>query len=272
MFLVSLITPVILIILFVAFLGNVYRNSFLSTLPEGIELPERLINGFIGGWLFSSLLSVSCVTVAFCSNMLSVQDKATGALTDLLMTPVKKTELAVAYFFAAFVSTLIVVSCAFALCLIYRAIVGWYLSIVDLLLVFLDIIILVLFGTVLSSLINIFLSTQGQISAVSTAVSSTYGFISGAYMPLSQFSEGLRNILCFLPGTYGTSLLRNHFMNGTLKELEKEHIPPEAIKNLSQIFDGSLFFFGNEVSVFARYLVIVFAVLLIMFAYIAING
>ena len=33
MFLTSLITPLILILLFVTFLGNVYRDSFNSSLP-----------------------------------------------------------------------------------------------------------------------------------------------------------------------------------------------------------------------------------------------
>ena len=53
-----------------------------------------------------------------------------------------------------------------------------------------DVVLLVLFGTALSSIINIFLSTQGQISAVGTIVSAGYGFICGAYMPISNFGGG----------------------------------------------------------------------------------
>ena len=37
-------------------------------------------------------------------------------------------------------------------------------------------------------------------------VSAGYGFICGAYMPISQFSEGQQKVLSFLPGTYGTSM------------------------------------------------------------------
>ena len=57
----------------------------------------------------------------------------------------------------------------------------------------------------LSSIINFFLSTQGQISAVGTIISAGYGFLCGAYMPISSFSNGLQKIISFLPGTYGTS-------------------------------------------------------------------
>ena len=39
MFFTSLITPVILLVLYATFLGNVYRDSFLSALPPGRRLP-----------------------------------------------------------------------------------------------------------------------------------------------------------------------------------------------------------------------------------------
>lgn len=79
MFFASLITPIILLVLYVTFLANVYRESFISSLPEFLEIPEKLINGTVGGELVSSLLAVCCITVAFCCNMIMVQDKVTGA-------------------------------------------------------------------------------------------------------------------------------------------------------------------------------------------------
>ena len=63
--LAAMIAPLILLCLFVTFLGNVYRDSLLSNLPQGITLGETLLEGFVGGWLISSLLAVSGVTVAF---------------------------------------------------------------------------------------------------------------------------------------------------------------------------------------------------------------
>lgn len=72
MFFTSLITPVILLVLYVTFLAKVYRESFASALPDGFSVPEKLINGMVGAELITSLLAVSCVTVAFCSNLLMV--------------------------------------------------------------------------------------------------------------------------------------------------------------------------------------------------------
>ena len=107
-FFTSLITPVILLVLYATFLGNVYRDSFLSGMPQGLTVPDSLVDGCVGGQLLSSLLAVSCVTVAFCANMLMVADKTTGALRDLTVAPVKPATLAISYYLATLRSTLLV--------------------------------------------------------------------------------------------------------------------------------------------------------------------
>ena len=97
MFFSSMITPAILLVLYVTFLSNVYRDSFLSALPDGFTLSESIIDGVVGGQLASSLLAVCCVTIAFCSNLLMIQDKVTGSVRDLTVTPVKRSVLAMGY-------------------------------------------------------------------------------------------------------------------------------------------------------------------------------
>jgi multidrug/hemolysin transport system permease protein len=253
MFFTSLITPAILLVLYATFLSNVYRDSFTANLPEGVTLAKDLIDGLVGSQLVSSLLAVSCVTVAFCSNFLMVQDKANGSIKDLRISPVKPWALSLGYYIATLASTLIICLLAAAVCLGYVAVVGWYMSLSDVLFLLLDIWLLVLFGTALSSVINFFLSTQGQISAVGSIISAGYGFICGAYMPISSFSDGLQKVIAFLPGTYGTCLIRNHAMQGVLSEMESEGIPAQVIDSLKDALDCNLYFFGEYVSIPAMY-------------------
>ncbi len=271
MFLTSLITPAILLVLYATFLGNVYRDSFTSNLPETIKISENLIEGLVGGQLISSILAVSCVTVAFCSNFLMVQDKANGTIKDLRISPVKPAALSLSYYFATLISTLIICFVATGICLAYVAIVGWYMSISDVLLLLLDILVLVLFGTALSSIINFFLSSQGQISAVGTIISAGYGFICGAYMPISSFGDGLQKVISFLPGTYGTSLVRNHAMQGVLSEMQNEGIPGELIDELKDVLDCNLYFFENQVEVSTMYVILGASVALLIGAYVLMN-
>jgi len=271
LFFVSLITPAILLVLYVTFLGNVYRDAFLSSFAEGVAVPEKLVNGYVGAQLISSILAVSTVTVAFCSNMLMVQDKANGTIADFAVSPVRARYLAFGYYFSTLLVTAIVSFAAAAICLVYMAVVGWYLSVVDVLLLCLDVLLLLTFGTALSSVINYFLHSQGQISAVGTIVSSGYGFICGAYMPISQFSPWLQNAIALLPGTYGTSLLRAHAMRGVFEALSEEGIPAPVVDVIRDAVDCNIYFFDAAVPTGVKYAVLIGATLLLIALYVLLN-
>ncbi len=272
MFFTALITPLILLMLYSTFLGNVYKDSFESVLNSfGVEPNAKVLGGLVGGQLFSSLLAVSTVTVAFCANMLMVQDKVTGARKDLDITPVKSSTLALGYYLATTVTSLIISLVATVASIIYLLAVGWYLSVADILFILLDVVIMVSFGTAFSSVINFFLSTQGQISAVGTIISSCYGFICGAYMPLSQLSKGLKKAVSFLPGTYGTSLFRKHAMRGAFEELEKTNVPQEVITGLKESVDFDVVFLDKTVPIPQMYLYLTVTVLVLVGIYVLLN-
>ena len=267
MFLTSLITPAILLILYATFLSNVFQSTFVNAMPKGIELSKQLLNGLVKGQLVASLLSVSCITVAFCSNMLMVQDKVNENIKDLMITPTDKKTLVISYFLASFISTLIVNLFALILCLIYIASSGWFMNLTDVLLIILNVVILTLFGCVLSSIINSFLNTQGQISVVGTIVSSMYGFIAGAYMPMSQFGAGLRKVLLYLPTTYGTALMKNSVMRGPFRELEKI-VPGNIVNSLKKSLDIGLLFNGNVVEASTMYLIVLMTIVVLFAVYV----
>lgn len=272
MFLTSLITPVILLVLYSTFLGNVYEDSFRGALEAaGATVSDDLIWGCVGGQLVSSLLAVSCVTVPFCANLLMVQDKITGARGDLTIAPVKLGTLGLSYYLATLVSTLLINYAAMAVCLGYLAAVGWFLTAADVAALALDVTLLVLFGTALSSCVNFPLSTNGQASAVGTIVSAGYGFLCGAYMPISNFSDGLQKALSFLPGTYGTSLLRNHAMRGVFGEMKRIGFPAEVMEAIRDSVDCNLYFFGKMVPIATMYAVLLGAIVIAVGLYIVMN-
>ena len=269
----SLITPIILLVLYITFLAKVYNDSFVSSLEAAhfSDFPQELIDATVGGQLFSSLLAVCCITVAFCCNMIMVQDKVSGARKDLMLTPVKRSTLALSYYLSTFISTFIICLIAEGASFIYLASVGWYLSVGDILLALLDVFLLVMFGTALSSIVNFFLKSQGQISAVGTVVSAGYGFICGAYMPISQFGEGLQKVLSFLPGTYGTALIRTHSWNGVFSEMSALGFPDEVVEGIKTSIDCSVYFFGNKVTEGGMYAVLGGSVALLIGIYILMN-
>lgn len=271
MFFTSLLTPMILLVIYATFLGNMYEDMYTSYIPQGIKASEELINGCVGSQLISSILAVSCVTVAFCYNMLMVQDRANGTFKDIRISPIKPTKVALSYYISTLITTLIVCLVAACVGLIYLKVVGWYMNFEDILLLFLDVVLLVLFGTALSSIINFFLSTQGQISAVGTIISAGYGFICGAYMPISEFNEGLQKVIGFLPGTYGTPLMRNHIMRGVFEEMEDVGISTEVIELIKDAIDCNFYFFEDKVEFINMYLVLGVSIIVLVAIYILMN-
>ena len=265
MFFTSLITPMILLVLYSTFLGNVYEDSFRSALEAaGASVSDKLIWGCVGGQLVSSLLAVSCVTVAFCSNLLMVQDKTSGSRQDLTIAPISQSTLSLSYYLSTLCSTLLISLAATAVCLGYLAMVGWFLTAADVAALVLDVVLLVMFGTALSSCVIFPLSTNGQASAVGTIISAGYGFVCGAYMPISSFSEGLQKVISFLPGSYGTSLLRNHALRGVFQEMATQGFPAEVVEAIRDSVDCNLYFFDHRVELGGMYTVLITSIVVLI--------
>ena len=266
----SMITPVILILLYATFLANVYKDSFVSATKNMIDLPDKIINGTVAAQLAAALLTVSCVTVTFCVNLTMVQDRASGARKDFDVSPVSKTKIYIGYFLSTVLNSLMVNGTALALCLLYILKMGWYMSVSDVIFVIMDMILLVLFGSTLSSIVSYPLKTQGQLSAVGTIVSAGYGFVCGAYMPISNFSSGLQKALSYLPGTYGTSLVKNHMLNGVYKEMADTGLPSEAVTVIRNTLDCNPVFRGRVVGVPQMYLIMAGSIVVFGAAYLLI--
>lgn len=266
----SMITPVILIVLYATFLANVYKDSFVSATKNMIDLPDKIINGTVAAQLAAALLAVSCVTVTFCVNLTMVQDRASGARKDFDVSPVSKTKIYIGYFLSTVLNSLMVNGTALALCLLYILKMGWYMNASDVIFIILDMILLVLFGSTLSSIVSYPLKTQGQLSAVGTIVSAGYGFVCGAYMPISNFSSGLQKALSYLPGTYGTSLVKNHMLNGVYKEMADIGMPSEAVTVIRNTLDCNPVFRGHVVGVSQMYLIMAGSIVVFGAAYLLI--
>ena len=90
-------------------------------------------------------------------------------------------------------------------------------------------------------------------------------------MPISPFSEGLQNVIMFFPGTYGTSLLRNHAMRGVFAEMDKIGFPSEVVEGIKDSIDCNIYFFDEKVPLSMMYAVIGITVAALIGIYILIN-
>ena len=85
-------------------------------------------------------------------------------------------------------------------------------------------------------------------SAVGTIVSAGYGFICGAYMPISNFGKGLQKGLSYVPSTYGTSMLKNHMLRGVFEEMKSKGFPDDVVTGIADSLGCNPVFRGHVVS------------------------
>ena len=90
-------------------------------------------------------------------------------------------------------------------------------------------------------------------------------------MPISQFSKGLQKIISFLPGTYGTSLLRNHALRGVFEKMENQGFPAAVVEAIKDSVDCNLYFFGEKVELRHMYIIIISAVIVAIAVYVGMN-
>ena len=176
------------------------------------------------------------------------------------------------YFFSTVLNSLMVNALALVICLAYVRMMGWYMSAADVVLLVIDIVVLVLFGTVLSSIVCYPLKTQGQMSAVGTIVSAGYGFICGAYMPISNFSDGLQKGMSYLPSTYGTSMLKNHMLRGVFEEMKASGFPDEVVTGIADSLDCNPVFRNHVVTMTEMLMIMLGAVIIFGIIYLVISA
>lgn len=242
----SLLGPLIVLALYVLFLGDVQVESVMSYIPTGVEVGKKAVRAYVDSWMLAGVLSIACISVSFSANSVMVQDKTRGILNDGLSSPVKKQIIKAGYFFYNFVVTVFIVMIVYIICLIYLAASGgWYLTAGD---VF-GTIGVIIFSSISSTLITVFicdfLKTEAQHGGFVGVVSAVLGFLIGAYMPMSIMPKAAQYVSCIIPGSHSAGLFNHFLMSGSLNNLAKT-LPPEAVGGLKSAFSMDVNFFGTD--------------------------
>ncbi|MDE5755858.1 MAG: ABC transporter permease, partial [Clostridia bacterium] len=197
-------------------------------------------------------------------------DKLKKTLRGFEIAPIDKFSLSLSYTVSNFITTLLICVIVLIISFIYLAIVGWYLSFGDVMLIIVDMILTVTMGSLFISLVGRLINSQGALSGVCTLVSSMYGFICGAYMPISSMGKGIQNFVGFIPGTYSTVIFRQAYMNGILDEMSKT-VPQQAVDEIGKGFDCQYYFFDHKVASWVLFLVVILTIVVLLAIYMALN-
>lgn len=229
----SLLAQFIILFLYLAFLKQTYVDTIKSNLV-GLEsfVSDTDISNFINAWLLSGLVGSATITIALNSLIVMVADKEKKIDFDYLASPINGPIISLSYFLGAVINSYIVSAFILSVGLVFLSLIGnLYLTVGNVLLLYLVLLIAVMSSTLLMMLIVSFFKKGSSLSAFTGIVSAGIGFLIGAYMPISQFAKPIQYVANLIPGSHITCLFRNYLMSG----------PLEAINNNLAGYDGGMF-------------------------------
>ena len=246
----SLLSPLIVLALYVLFLGRVQTDGILAVLGDAVTDEVRsAVESFCDAWMLVGGIACACITVPLCACGISVQDKKRGVTADLLASPVAKWVPSAAYFASVLVSGLIISLAVLAVGFVWLAATGsWYLSVFDAFGCIGSLVLSVFSSSALFSLIIGFIRSEGAFTGLNVISGTVVGFLIGAYMPVSMFPQGVQYFTLFIPGSYSAGLLRNFVMRGALDRISAI-VSPEFAESLADQFSFSFDFFGLEIGI-----------------------
>lgn len=257
----SLIAPILILVIYILFLGDMQLNLVLESYPE-LNLTTSEIRGIINAWVISGIVGISLLTVALNSMFIAISDREKNIIHDFKASPVKSVNLTLSYFISAFIITFILATSFIIIGNVYLIITngsmfvfnfGESLKIIGLLII-----------ASLSSVITLMFITS-FFNKTSTAASFTgiftalIGFLIGAYLPVSFLPKNVANFANLLPGSQATALFRNVFMNKIFNSPEiLNNVDTSLINNLKDQFGFNLYVFNYKLK---PYLMIVYLII-----------
>lgn len=263
----SLLAPLIVLGLYVLFLGDVQMQSLESAFKD-LTIERKLLKNFVDDWMLARVISVACVTVSFSAQEIVVKDREKGVLADMLSAPVKRYLLSIGYYISNMIITFSICAIVMLIAFVYMAISGWTMTAGEVFMAFGLLIISVVSSSAIISLICKLIKTNAQHSAVVGIISAAIGFFMGAYMPISIFPKAIQYVTLFIPATYSAGLFRELFMRGALEKIEK--VVPMAGKELEKNFSMQMDFFGKTIGakemawIFIAFTALIFAIWIVV--------
>lgn len=266
----ALLAPLIVLLLYVLFLGDIQVNSVMYSIPQGITVSENAVHAYVDTWMLAGVLSIACISVSLSANTVMVEDKTKGILNDFLSSPVKRWVITASYFLYNFFTTIIILGVTFGICLIYLVVSGgWYLTVTDVLLTITTIILSSISATLVTVFICGFFRSEAALSGFIGILSSVLGFLIGAYMPMSIMPKAFQYISSLIPGSHSAGLFRNYLMTGAMENLSKD-MPAGVMSALEETFAMKISFFGTQIGTDIMYIylagsIVIFAILGLVF-------
>ena len=220
----SLLTSIIVLVLYLLFL----KGTFVSAIQRAMEqypglasmVPQKDIAMFANLFLLSGILGSAMISVPFSCITVLVKDRANKVDYDILATPMKREQIILAYFISAVLTSILLNSIILAVGLIGIRMQGnMYLNISQVVKAFSVVALGSISASAIFMIVVLFFKTVSACEAFFGILSAASGFVIGAYIPISQFSNEVQTVCNLFPASQITIMLRNILLNGLLEHI-----------------------------------------------------
>lgn len=220
----SLLTSIIVLVLYLLFL----KGTFVSAIQRAMEqypglasmVPQKNIDMFANLFLLSGILGSAMISVPFSCITVLVKDRANKVDYDILATPMKREQIIFAYFVSAVLTSTLLTDIILAVGLIGIRMQGnMYLNISQVVKAFSIVALGSISASAIFMIIVLFFKTVSACEAFFGILSAASGFVIGAYIPISQFSNEIQTVCNLFPASQITIMLRNILLNGLLEHI-----------------------------------------------------
>ena len=220
----SLLTSMIVLALYLLFLKDTFVNAMDSAINQFPGLSSLIDKNdkdmFANLILLTGILGSAMITVPYNCLITLVKDRENKVDYDILATPLKRGQIIFSYFISAALSSVILTSIILAIGLGVIGVQGdIYLGIGEILKAFGVVALGSISATSIFMIVVLFFKSVSASGAFFGMLSAASGFIIGAYIPISQFSEAVQTVCNIFPASQITIVLRNVLINGLLEHM-----------------------------------------------------
>ena len=251
----SLLTSMIVLALYLLFLKDTFVSAMDSAINQFPSLSSLIDKNdkemFANLILLTGILGSAMITVPYNCLITLVKDRENKVDYDILATPLKRGQIIFSYFVSAALSSAILTSMILAIGL---GVIGMqgdiYLGTSEIVKAFGIVALGSISATSIFMIVVLFFKSVSASGAFSGMLSAASGFIIGAYIPISQFSESVQTVCNIFPASQITIVLRDVLINGLLEHMntslaEVDHgmfviIIKELFSFKARIFGGYL--------------------------------
>ncbi len=258
----SLISSIIIIALFILFLGKAYINNTVELFSEFGEIDRTSLQALIFSWILAGIIVLNSISIPQMMLSRIILDKEAKITNDFYVIPFNRNILGLSYIASAlFVGTLI----TYLSFLIGEAYIfmisGQLFSLYTHLLVLGIILLCTTSFSSLMYLIYLFVKTSSTIGGLTAFTSSIGGFLAGIYISIGGLMGTTKDIISSNPLAHATALVRSVLMDSQIESVFKG-IPSEVVKSFSDGMGVNLYV-GSTQLTNLHYIIVLLVVTLI---------